>query len=249
VLETDPRHPDTDGDGLLDRREVTIGTDPTWTDTDGDGLPDGAEVEHPELESASPLRYDVFVELDWIAGNKPNPDVIEKLKHRFSIAPISNPDGSTGIDLHITWSDEIDGPARTPSQRDSLMNGNFDREDDGYFYAIAAENATFGDSIRGHSAGPSDNGQLAFTTEVQGDVLDINIVAGHFMHELGHSLGIGSGDYAGIDSTLIPFDSYPSAMNYNAPRSAVVFNSGHPFDDWEHINETGFAPEVTRPYE
>ena len=34
---------DTDGDGLPDRRERTIGTDPNNPDTDGDGRPDGAE--------------------------------------------------------------------------------------------------------------------------------------------------------------------------------------------------------------
>jgi hypothetical protein len=34
---------DTDGDGLPDRRERTIGSDPNTQDTDGDGIPDGAD--------------------------------------------------------------------------------------------------------------------------------------------------------------------------------------------------------------
>ena len=34
---------DTDGDGLPDRRERTLGTDPKNPDTDGDGLPDGTD--------------------------------------------------------------------------------------------------------------------------------------------------------------------------------------------------------------
>lgn len=50
---TDPRNPDTDGDGALDGHETLtgiyvsptdIGTDPLNPDTDGDTLPDGAEV-------------------------------------------------------------------------------------------------------------------------------------------------------------------------------------------------------------
>jgi outer membrane protein OmpA-like peptidoglycan-associated protein len=42
---TDPRNPDTDGDGLTDYEEVTkYHTDPLKTDTDGDGLSDGDEV-------------------------------------------------------------------------------------------------------------------------------------------------------------------------------------------------------------
>jgi Lysozyme like domain/NlpC/P60 family/Bacterial TSP3 repeat len=35
---------DTDGDGLIDGRELALGTDPTRADTDGDGLSDGYEL-------------------------------------------------------------------------------------------------------------------------------------------------------------------------------------------------------------
>ena len=41
---TDPTKPDTDGDGLDDGLEVKIGTDPLKIDTDGDGVSDGIEV-------------------------------------------------------------------------------------------------------------------------------------------------------------------------------------------------------------
>jgi hypothetical protein len=44
-LGTDPNNPDTDGDGLDDGDEVNVrGTDPLVVDTDGDGLGDGDEV-------------------------------------------------------------------------------------------------------------------------------------------------------------------------------------------------------------
>ncbi len=44
-LGTDPRNPDTDGDGLRDGAEVrTYHTDPLKKDTDGDGLNDGEEI-------------------------------------------------------------------------------------------------------------------------------------------------------------------------------------------------------------
>ncbi len=44
-LGTDPRDPDSDGDGLTDAREVTeLGTDPLSQDTDGDGLTDDCEL-------------------------------------------------------------------------------------------------------------------------------------------------------------------------------------------------------------
>ena len=45
TLGTDPRNPDTDGDGLKDGEEVmTYKTNPLNPDTDGDGLKDGEEI-------------------------------------------------------------------------------------------------------------------------------------------------------------------------------------------------------------
>jgi len=44
-LGTDPKNPDTDGDGLMDGEEInTYKTNPLKADTDGDGLMDGAEI-------------------------------------------------------------------------------------------------------------------------------------------------------------------------------------------------------------
>ena len=41
---TDPQNPDTDGDGLTDNQEFCrLGTDPLNSDADGNGIPDGAE--------------------------------------------------------------------------------------------------------------------------------------------------------------------------------------------------------------
>ncbi|MEJ5309992.1 MAG: LamG-like jellyroll fold domain-containing protein [Anaerolineae bacterium] len=43
--QTDPKRPDTDGDGLWDSWEVLrLGSEPTFPDTDGDSIPDGTEV-------------------------------------------------------------------------------------------------------------------------------------------------------------------------------------------------------------
>ena len=43
TLGTDPHNPDTDGDGLTDKQEVDIHLDPLDADTDDDGLADGAD--------------------------------------------------------------------------------------------------------------------------------------------------------------------------------------------------------------
>ncbi len=54
-LGTDPRNPDTDGDGLKDGAEVrTHGTNPLVHDTDGDGLNDGQEVHGSQTDPLKP---------------------------------------------------------------------------------------------------------------------------------------------------------------------------------------------------
>jgi len=253
---TDPQLPDTDDDWLTDSEELAEGTGPLDPDMDGDGLPDGAELKHPELTEASPFRMDVFIELDRMAGNKPDPDALEILRNRFDVAPISNPDGSRGIELHLIVQEAIPSSENTtPGDLNGLMGSHFQREDAGYFYALAVESvdddgstevAVEVDQISGHSVAtvgePDENGQIAFT-----DDGDPSEVAGRMMHLLGHSLGIGSGSYRGVDSTLVSYDSYTSVMNYNAPLSAATFNSDEPFDDWVAINDSSFAPCVSFP--
>lgn len=56
LLKTDPKNPDTDGDGLKDGEEVNkYKTDPLKADTDGDGLSDGDEVNKYKTD---PLKAD-----------------------------------------------------------------------------------------------------------------------------------------------------------------------------------------------
>ncbi len=99
---------DTDGDGLLDVWELC------GYDADGDDIPD---VDLPAM-GADPLHKDIFVEIDamenwgacgdgWCQGHshRPKPAAITLVVDAFDDAPVSNPDGSTGIHLHID-----DGP-------------------------------------------------------------------------------------------------------------------------------------------
>jgi alpha-tubulin suppressor-like RCC1 family protein len=51
---------DSDGDGIVDWKEVQLGTDPNNPDTDGDGIPDGWEVSH----GLNPLVNDASADPD-----------------------------------------------------------------------------------------------------------------------------------------------------------------------------------------
>ena len=111
--EFDPRA-DTDGDGLLDVWEG-CGFDP-----DGDGPI--SKIDLPGF-GANPRHKDLFLELDWVAGQMPSQEptraAIQALKGAFAVAPIDagteasksklkggvdakpNPDGRPGINLWV----------------------------------------------------------------------------------------------------------------------------------------------------
>lgn len=92
---------DTDGDGLLDNWEtngitVTVGGTPEFVDLPAMG--------------ADPQHKDVFIEIDWLgpetAGghtHAPKADAIQKIVDSFNDAPVTNPDGTSGIHLHVDY--------------------------------------------------------------------------------------------------------------------------------------------------
>lgn len=81
-------------------------------DTDGDDLPDqweqkgitiqGTFIDLPKM-GASPLHKDLFVHTDWMTATiyKPDNSVIKKVIDAFGLAPLANPDGKTGVHLHV----------------------------------------------------------------------------------------------------------------------------------------------------
>jgi hypothetical protein len=268
VYETDPRDRDTDGDGLDDGTEVeqygtkplatdsdgdglrdatevrTIGTDPTAGDTDGDGLGDGVEAASTgPLAAADPLHRDVFVELDYMRGERPSDDAIALVVDRFANAPLQNPDGSTGISLHVHVDDAIPSePRTTPLDSVRLRITHFDNEGRGYHHALAVANAwSDGESVAGFAA----TGHLVLqTNDRDGDPYETRGQAHVLMHELGHSLGLSAARFAGIDSYDVPYDEYQSTMNYDAPWETVRYSTGGAFDDWAYIDANMYAPSA-----
>lgn len=271
---TDPFDADTDGDGLEDGAEIeTYGTDPTTADTDGDGLADGAEigtyatnatnpdtdgdgledgVEVTALDGADPRRMDAFVELDYMEGARPSPDAIALVREAYANAPVENPDGSTGIALHVAVDESIPAEDRTAwAEMDQFMDGHFDNEGRGYRYALAVVDARVnGTEVRGAAAPGVDDGQFMFRTVPEGETNATRRTANVIMHELGHSVGITAETFRGVDSERILYVQYRSVMNYNAPRYAVRYSSTgvrhngtrYSQDDWAFIAENMYTP-------
>jgi hypothetical protein len=198
---------DTDGDGLWDDWE-TFGVD-----TNGDGEID---LDLPAL-GANPLHRDVFLEIDYMGkagdghSHKPPAEALQIVIEAFANAPVQNPDGKTGITLHIDLSNEI-------RHQDVLLFGE-------PFAGIKADATNFGKSnprrfafryaIFGHQY-EADNTSSGIS-ETPGDDLmvtlpnnDAGAIAGTLMHELGHSLGLRHG--GGDDVNNKP--NYRSVMNY-----------------------------------
>lgn len=112
---------DTDEDGLSDSDEETLYlTDSNNPDTDGDALGDGHEVLGYDADGdgsidlplpsygVNPLRKDILVEIDHMGSDgthshAPTPSGISAVVAAFDNAPIANPDGSFGVNLHVDY--------------------------------------------------------------------------------------------------------------------------------------------------
>ncbi|WP_278258787.1 hypothetical protein [Nocardioides convexus] len=114
-------------------------------DANGDGVVD---VDLPAL-GASPTRKDLFVEMDYMSGRLASTAALDRIVAVYAGAPVGNPDGSTGITLHldagsargaaynlgggnqVTYDSNLSPSLR---QTSDIKNANFDSDRAGVFY-------------------------------------------------------------------------------------------------------------------
>lgn len=264
-LETSPTNFDNDFDGLSDGEEVLqFNTDPVSWDMDNDALDDGTEV---SLTRANPLARDVFIEVDWTETSQSlSADVKTKLKMVFDKAPIKNPDNSQGVNLHIDVDNQVPTNADfvKSEKLDGSLNDFYDFRDrfftpereNTHHYALLTKFAEIGEEPFGGVALSGDFMSSTYVITTDGKQIkevDKNIGT-TFMHELGHTLGLNTSDFGGIDSESYSYEEYSSVMNYNSFRDEVTsgnyiftvmeayeYSSGGVFDDWAHLKK-GFDP-------
>lgn len=216
---------------------VSAAAAPAATDTDGDSLPDAWEtngydangdgvidVDLPGM-GATANKKDLFVEMDYMSGRLASTAALDRIVQVFATAPVSNPDGSTGIRIHLDAGSargtayDLGGGNQVPydsnlqpavQQTDAIKNANFAAARAPIFhYMLWADSYGNGCSSGNAFAIPNDTFIVTMGPKCSWTVTeDMNV--GTFIHELGHNLGLkhGGSDHVNYKP------NYLSVMNY-----------------------------------
>lgn len=230
---------DSDGDGLLDTWETN------GIDVNGDGTID---LNLAAL-GADPQALDLFIEVDAMTGRAPSTQVLNVVIAAFANAPVTI-NGRNGIRLHPIMSDTDIPVADWPQLQNGFPVG-FDQTRQQFFgdpgerasanaaNILAARNLAFRYCIFGNSYGGTGSSGVARDIVAQdfcvtlgpSNQVSVDALAGTFMHELGHTLGLR---HHGNENLPNPSTDYLSIMNYrhqfgqnNTARDEVRL-TGHP---------------------
>lgn len=209
-------------------------------DDDGDVLPNGWELHGYDAENdgiievdlpalgANYRHKDIFVEMDYMErasatnGLAPNQNVIDQITAIFANAPVSNPDGVDGINIHLELDDLVPYDKNIPwddgeiTEFMALKDAYYDTNNQKIYHYMIWVNR-----YGGHTAETPVT--IGVSKRVPGEFFFVSL--GHFnggnggtdtqkvaafVHELGHNLGFGHG--GGNTRNYKP--NYFSAMNY-----------------------------------
>lgn len=211
---------DSDDDGLSDDWETN------GIDINDDGIVD---LDLPAM-GANPNHKDLFVEVDILSGQSFPVGARNLVTKAFRDVPVANPDGVNGIKLHIivdetnlvpmepVWRTDPNGWALAFDPLKATYFGTVaERTSPNSGYILAAKKKAFryciiADKIDDHSLGTSElPGNDFFTTMGEENPPVTNTErAAVFMHEFGHTLGLGHGGADHINGK----PNYISIMNY-----------------------------------
>ncbi|WP_298922334.1 hypothetical protein [uncultured Roseobacter sp.] len=261
---------DSDGDAIFDSWE-TAGIDANGADSndiDLDTTDLGTDFRGVPIE-LDPMRKDVLVEIDYfdcatggdcMTGDththRPMDSALQRVVDAFAQAPVTNPDGTTGINLWIVISDPLphqqvcaidDGCIAAIKQNsigaaEGLSSAQGRARELIFHYNLFAHAL---DSPGGRTSGRSDGGDCNNFPEPRwGDDFIVALgnwgtpngteiqQAGTFMHELGHNFGLCHGGFQEVNCK----PNYLSVMNYSFQTRGIPTSSGNPVVDYSRIN-------------
>jgi hypothetical protein len=221
-------------------------------DIDGDNIPNDLELNGINVNNdsvidldlnnlgASPFHKDLFLEIDYMKDHKPYSSVIPDVVSSFANAPLCNPDGISGINLHVELDEEIPEVSSLDLYNDITNVVHFNEfNKTSYFGSLDqrtdqnSENILDAKSKIFHYAKFIHTYNNSGSSGIAHDIpaMDFVVSLGHnswpksqdghnkgtatqqkgtLMHEFGHTLGIGHG--GGDHNNFKP--NYLSIMNY-----------------------------------
>jgi hypothetical protein len=217
---------DTDGDGLLDSWETS------GYDHDGDGT-----VDVPiHKRGADPKRKDIFIAYAWMeaspseaASHQPSKAVLKAVMKAFKSAPVTNPDGSTGISLHfkslggVPHDDDLN-PAWT--EFDAIMNPLVSEAERRIYHRMISAHGYDGTGSSGLSRGIPASDFIESLGLFPSNPGTLTQRAGTIMHELGHNLGLRHG---GVDHENYK-PNHLSVMSYHHQLDWLLHKDGAKLD-------------------
>jgi hypothetical protein len=245
---------DSDGDALLNCWETN------GIDFNGDGTVDlklydvNKDGTIQAGEKADPNHKDIYLEADWMAQHQPNATAVNNVIASFANAPVGNPDGTTGVRLHIQSDEQAvahndnlafepcTGPAMggTPDF-DTVKNAMFGTAAEraagvnvtnakrfAFHYVLFVHNLLGLGGTSGCAELPGNDFvvSLGSWTSVGGHpVGTTDQQGGTLMHEFGHNLNLRHG---GSENTNCK-PNYLSVMSYTRQIDNVYVN-GRPLD-------------------
>lgn len=249
---------DTDGDGLSDRWETE------GIDYDNDGIP---ELDLPAL-GADPNHKDIFLEIDWMVRPntciwmmcwggrdfKPQQGAVNDVIAAFKNAPVSNPDGKTGINLHVDIDDQVPHVSSLGTMSngnynwsafDAIREANFDvTRRDVYHYVLFADTYAGSGSSGISRSLPAQDFIVTDGHSSWGDGFTRTQERGTLMHELGHNLNLYHG--GGPSGNYQQKAEYRSVMNYLYQLTGVdsqgkldYSRSDATYNDWANLRFDG----------
>lgn len=232
---------DTDGDGLLDTWETA------GYDHDGDGV-----VDVPiHRRGANPRKKDIFIAYAWMnksgseaSSHQPSAAVLQAVTRAFARAPVSNPDGSTGIRVHflnlggVAHDDDLN-PVWT--EFDAIMNPLVSEAERRIYHRLLNGHAYSNTSSSGLSRSIPASDFIETLGRWSSNPGTFQERAGTIMHELGHNLGLRHGgiDHINYKPNHLSIMSYLNQVDW-------LLKNGNPLLDYERfdigdLNEASLA--------